>query len=69
MNRTDTDFLTVQETARILRIGKDTAYAAIHSGAIPSIRIGKQIRVSRRVLDSLADGEPDGEGVKGRVLA
>lgn len=42
--------LTVEETARVLRIGKNGAYEAIASGAIPSIRIGHRIRVPRKAL-------------------
>ena len=58
MTEPDKDFLTVREAAKILRIGKDTAYAAVRSGTIPSVRIGKQIRISRQVLQALADGVP-----------
>lgn len=41
----DSPSMTVAEVATALKIGKDTAYAAIHRGDIPSIRIGKTIRI------------------------
>ena len=64
------DFLTVEQAAAILRIGRTTAYAlARHwletGGAegIPAIRVGKQLRVPRARLEAwhggaLADPEP-----------
>lgn len=42
--------LTVEETARVLRIGRNSAYEAVAGGSIPSIRIGRKIRVPRRAL-------------------
>jgi len=37
--------LSVDETAELLAIGRSTAYGGIHSGQIPSIRVGTRIRV------------------------
>lgn len=42
--------LTVEETAQVLRIGRNGAYEAIASGTIPSIKIGSRIRVPRKAL-------------------
>lgn len=42
--------LTVEETARVLRIGRNRAYEAVSQGSIPSIRIGRKIRVPRKAL-------------------
>lgn len=38
--------ISVQETARIMGIGKDTVYALCNSGQLPHIRLGKRILVS-----------------------
>ncbi|MHB1538692.1 MAG: helix-turn-helix domain-containing protein [Solirubrobacteraceae bacterium] len=45
--------LTVEQTAAILRTGRSATYAAIHSGQIPSIRVGRSIRVPRARLAEL----------------
>jgi excisionase family DNA binding protein len=57
--------LTVEETARILRISRNSAYEAVRTGEIPTIRIGKRVLVPIGGLEqllgrSLADSEPDG---------
>lgn len=36
---------TVEEAASLLRIGRSAAYEGIRTGDIPSIRIGRSIRV------------------------
>lgn len=43
--------LTVDEAAEVLRIGRNSTYAAIAGGAIPSVRIGRVIRVPRHGLE------------------
>lgn len=42
--------LTVEETARFLRIGRSVAYELVRTGVIPSIRLGKLIRIPRDTL-------------------
>lgn len=42
--------LTVAECIRFLRIGRTVGYALIQSGAIPSIRLGRLIRIPRAAL-------------------
>lgn len=39
--------LSVKELQEILNIGRNTAYALLNSGAIPSLRIGKKWRIPR----------------------
>ena len=39
--------LTVAEVAKLLGVGKNTAYDFIRSGAIKSVRVGRQIRVPK----------------------
>ena len=49
--------LTVEEAAKVLRIGRSAAYAAAKSGDLPTIRIGHVLRVPRHRLAALL-GEP-----------
>lgn len=42
--------LTVQEAAKLMRVGRDTAYALVSEGRIPAIRLGRQIRIPRAAL-------------------
>jgi excisionase family DNA binding protein len=50
------EWLTVDEVAKILRIGRRQAYAAIANGEIPGARrIGKTIRVRRKAIEKMGD--------------
>jgi Helix-turn-helix domain len=58
------DFLTVVEAARLLRIGRTSAYVLaqrwLYSDGregLPVVRVGRQLRVPRRALERLAGGE------------
>jgi excisionase family DNA binding protein len=42
--------LTVEEAAKALRVSRGSAYEAIRCGDIPSVRIGRTIRVPRHGL-------------------
>ena len=44
------DLLTVPETARLLRIGRNLTYQLVAEGEIPSVRLGRLIRVPRSAL-------------------
>ena len=48
--------LTVDETAKYLGIGRNSAYEAIGRGEIPVIRIGKRLLVPRAGLEKLLTG-------------
>jgi hypothetical protein len=57
------DFLRVEEAARVLRIGRTSAYELareflVTGGAsgLPVVRIGRQLRVRRHRLEDLAGG-------------
>ncbi len=39
--------LTVLELARVLRIGRGSAYELVRMGVVPSIRIGRLVRIPR----------------------
>lgn len=45
--------LTVEETARFMRISRGAAYEAVRANEIPHIRIGRTIRVPRAALLAL----------------
>jgi excisionase family DNA binding protein len=50
---------SIEEAAQILGVGRSAAYEAARRGEIPTIRIGRRLRVPRRALDRLLDGEID----------
>lgn len=47
---------TVAEAAKILGIGRNTAYEACNAGEIPTIRLGGRILVPKAALDELLGG-------------
>jgi excisionase family DNA binding protein len=53
---------TVEEAARLLGIGRGTAYEAARTGQLPTVPIGRRLLVPRHKLHALL-GEPDTEGV------
>ena len=44
------EMLKVTEVAQLLRIARSRAYELVASGEIPSVRIGRSIRVNRHEL-------------------
>jgi excisionase family DNA binding protein len=48
--------LTVPETARALRIGRNQADEAVRRGELPSIRVGRRILIPRQAIEHLLDG-------------
>jgi excisionase family DNA binding protein len=44
------EVLTVDEGAKLLRVGRNQLYEAIGRGAIPHMRIGRSIRLLRSAL-------------------
>jgi len=52
----ESEVLTVDEVAQVLRINRNTAYRAVHDGTIPSLRIGDRLLVPRVRLDALLAG-------------
>lgn len=47
-------FIRVEDAAAFLGIGRQQAYAAVRSGAIPSIRVGRSWRIPTAALRRLA---------------
>lgn len=51
------DIITVKELCQMLRISKNTAYELIHSGQIKSIKVKRQIRISKQSIISYFENE------------
>lgn len=49
--------VTVDEAAKILRLGRQSVYEAIHRKEIPAVRIGRRLVISLAALDRLLTGE------------
>jgi excisionase family DNA binding protein len=52
-----TEAVTMKEAARILGIGEYAVYLRIKDGTIPAIRLGKLVRISRKALERILNGE------------
>jgi excisionase family DNA binding protein len=50
------DVLTVDETMRVLRIGRNNVYDRIRAGTIKSIRLGRRVLVPKAELLRLLGG-------------
>jgi excisionase family DNA binding protein len=65
--------ITVDEAAKALGIGRNSAYEAVHRGEIPAVRIGRRLVVPRAALDRLLGagamdpGAPEPGGTTGQV--
>jgi excisionase family DNA binding protein len=53
------DVLTVDEAAALLRISRGKAYEAVRTGEVPSVRVGRCIRIPRVALERMLE---DGAG-------
>lgn len=57
MNRDDLpNVLTIDETARLLRISRGLAFAAARRGDIPAVRVGRRLLVPRDRLIAWLEG-------------
>ncbi len=53
--------MTVNEVAQALRVSRATVYRLVNSGALPGRRVGKSVRVARRIVEIfLRDAGTDG---------
>lgn len=48
-----TAVLTVTEAAQLLRLARNTAYAAVKRGEIPTLRIGRRLLIPRDALERM----------------
>jgi excisionase family DNA binding protein len=53
------DVLTIPEAARVLRLSRNSAYEAARRGDIPTVRIGRSLRVPKAALLRLLDGSDE----------
>ena len=44
------DVVDIKQLCEMLNIGKNTAYELIHSGKLKYVKIGRQIRISKREI-------------------
>ena len=51
MDEQQHEYLKVPEVAEDLRIPRSRAYELVGNGEIPSVRIGRSVRVSRKELE------------------
>jgi len=51
---------SVDEAADLLGIGRGAAYEAVKAGEIPSVRIGKLIRIPRAALHKMLENAKGG---------
>lgn len=47
--------LTIEETAKLLGIGRQLAYDRVKTGQIPVIRIGRRLLVPKKALEKLLE--------------
>ena len=57
------EVLTINEVAELLRIHPRTAYRLVNEGAIPSVRVGRQFRISAKALEAYIEGQRPGRAV------
>ncbi len=55
--------LNVEEGREIINLGRSRFYDMIATGEIPSIRIGKSIRISVKALNAWVEKQPNGYGI------
>jgi excisionase family DNA binding protein len=50
--------MSVPEAGRILRLSRNSAYEAARRGEIPTVRIGRLLRVPRTALEKMLEQAP-----------
>jgi excisionase family DNA binding protein len=50
------DALTLPEVARVLRIGRNSAYEAVRRGEIKAVKIGRRLVVPKAAIERLLAG-------------
>ena len=48
--------LTVTELGQVLRVGRNTAYKYVRSGAVRYVQVGRQIRIPRSAVIEFLEG-------------
>lgn len=58
------DVLNVADIQEILGIGRKQAYELVHSGQFHVTKVGKRIKISKRILIKWIEGENSHENTK-----
>lgn len=53
----------IDEAAKLLGVGRNTAYEAARTGQLPTVRIGKRLLVPKVALDRMLLGVSDGTSI------
>ena len=56
MTQSTAEVLTVTEAARLLRLSRNSAYAAVARGELPSVRVGRRLLIPREALERFLSG-------------
>lgn len=51
--------MTVEEFGKLMRVSRNTAYAFVREGLVPTVKVGRQIRIYRGDILRLRD-KPEG---------
>lgn len=51
------DVLTVDEAARVLRLGRNGMYEMIRTGVVPAIKLGSSYRIAKSTLRGMMNPE------------
>lgn len=64
------NLLTIDETARVLRVSTLTVRRYIDAGKLPAVRVGKGVRVQKEAIDQLVEpiAADDGKQLRGRPM-
>ena len=57
--------MTVEEFGKFMRVSRNTAYAFVRKGLVPTVKVGRQIRIYRGDILKLRNNLPE---QKARVL-
>ena len=50
--------MTVEEFGRLMRVSRNTAYAFVREGLVPTVKVGRQIRIYRGDVLALRSAQP-----------
>lgn len=53
-------FMTVAEVAAVMRVSKMTVYRLVHSGELPSVRVGRSFRVPEKAVTAYLENSYHG---------
>jgi excisionase family DNA binding protein len=55
------EVLTVEQAAEYLGFSNNTVYQMVRDGRLPAVKIGKQWRIKKAILDKILSGQPPTE--------